>query len=83
MLKANPGDIRAQIMRAAALNRMGRTADAVKSAPRLMMPNLTGGDELAVPAFAELVRVRAAAEKQAGQTEIADKLTKAIALYKW
>jgi predicted Zn-dependent protease len=83
LLKATPGDIRSRIMRAATLNRMGRAAEAVKDLPRLLMPNLSGGDEMAVPAFTEFIRVRALAEQQAGRTDLSEKLDKAIALYKW
>jgi hypothetical protein len=70
-------------MHAACLNRLGRTAEAIKDSPRLLMPNLNGGEEMAVPAFTELIRVRAAAEQQSGNTAAADTLNKAIALYKW
>jgi tetratricopeptide (TPR) repeat protein len=83
LLKANPGDLRAQVMRAATLVRLGRTTEALKDPPRLLMPNLTGSDQFAVPAFTELVRVRALAEKQSGKSAVAEKLNKAIAMYKW
>ncbi len=83
VLKANPGDLRSQVMRAATLNRMGRSAEAINASPRLLTPNLSGGDELAVPAFTELVRVRALADQHAGKTELARKFSKAIATYKW
>jgi tetratricopeptide (TPR) repeat protein len=83
LLKASPNDIRSRVMRAATLNRMGRSAEAAKDAPRLLMPNLNGGDEMAVPAFTEFIRVRALAERQAGRADLSDKLNKAIALYKW
>lgn len=82
-LSANSGDVRAQMMRSACLYRLGRLDETLKDAPRLLMPALNGQDPLAVLAFGEMLKLRAAISHKDGHAVLAAKLDKAIAAYKY
>jgi tetratricopeptide (TPR) repeat protein len=80
--QANPGDVRAQLMAAATQNRLGKTAEAAKTAPRMFLPNFTGGDQFAVVSFGEMLRLKATTAQLAGDTKVAEQFNKLVAMYK-
>ena len=82
LLQANPGDVHAQLMVAAAENRLGKTAEAVKVAPRMFLPNFSGGDQFALVTFGEMLRLKAATAQLAGDTKVAEQFNKLVAMYK-
>jgi tetratricopeptide (TPR) repeat protein len=82
-LSANPGDVRAQILRSACLYRLNRLDEALKDAPRLLMPALNGQDPFAPFVFGEMLKLRAAISHKDGHAALAAKLDKAIAAYKF
>jgi predicted Zn-dependent protease len=82
LLQANPADVHAQLMVAAAENRLGKTADAVKTAPRMFLPNFSGGDQFALVTFGEMLRLKAATAQQAGDTKVAEQYKKLVAMYR-
>ncbi len=82
LLQTNPGDVHAQLMVAACENRLGKTADAVKTAPRMFLPNFSGGDQFAVVSFGEMLRLKAATAQLAGDTKVAEQYNKLVAMYK-
>jgi tetratricopeptide (TPR) repeat protein len=82
LLQANPGDVHAQLMVAASENRLGKTADAVKAAPRMFLPNFSGGDQFALVTFGEMLRLKAATAQQAGDTKVAEQYNKLVGMYK-
>jgi tetratricopeptide (TPR) repeat protein len=82
-LAANPTDVRAQILRSACLYHLKRLDEAMKDAPRLLMPALNGQDPFAAFVFGEMLKVRAAISHQDGHAALAEKLDKDIAAYKF
>ncbi len=82
LLQANPADVRSQLMVAACQNRLGKTAVAVKTAPRMFLPNFTGGDQFALVGFGEMLRLRAATAQASGDTKLAAECNKLFAMYK-
>ncbi len=82
LLQVNPAEVHAQLMVAAAENRLGKTAQAVKSAPRMFLPNFSGGDQFALVTFGEMLRLKAATAQLAGDAKVAEQYNKLVAMYK-
>ncbi|MGA7411469.1 MAG: tetratricopeptide repeat protein [Bryobacteraceae bacterium] len=82
LLQASPGDVHAQLMVAACENRLGKTAEAVKAAPRMFLPNFSGGDQFSLVTFGEMLRIKAATAQLAGDTKVAEQYNKLVAMYK-
>src|SRR5208283_4620253 len=80
--QTNPADVRAQLMVAATQSRLGKTAEAVKLAPRMFLPNFSGGDQFSLVTFGEMLRLKAITAQLAGDTKVADHYNKLIAMYK-
>jgi tetratricopeptide (TPR) repeat protein len=73
-LAANPSDVRAQILRSACLYRLNRLDEAMKDAPRLLMPARKARIRLQLFVFGEMLRVRAANSHKDGHAALAEKL---------
>ena len=82
LAQANPADVHAQLMVAAAENRLGKTAEAVKAAPRMFLPNFSGGDQFALVTFGEMLRLKGATAQLAGDTKVAEQYNKLVTMYK-